>query len=163
MQSVSQIWSFFQVSVIKRRIKLTTRATDETPKHINWMWVQYMHKTVFVCSHFKESRSDESFYLQLQVLRNQVDHKKIPKPIYLITNLAYQLKPHYSRNMYLRPRLDTCADVNIMPASVYHLIFKDPDMKKITLCKMQIGTYMADTVKIVGLAHSMLYTHIVRS
>ena len=33
---------------------------------------------------------------------------------------------------------------------MYHLIFKDPEMKKITPCKMQIGTYMADMVKIVG-------------
>ena len=52
--------------------------------------------------------------------------------------------------MYLRARLDTCAGVNIMPASVYHLIFTDPEMKKITPCKMQIGTYIADTLKIVG-------------
>ena len=52
--------------------------------------------------------------------------------------------------MYLQARLDTCADVNIMLASVYHLIFKDPEMKKITPCKMQIGMYTADTVKIVG-------------
>ena len=51
--------------------------------------------------------------------------------------------------MYLA-RLDTCADVNIMPASVYLLIFKDPEMKKITPCQMQVGTYMTDTVKIIG-------------
>ena len=50
--------------------------------------------------------------------------------------------------MYLQARLDTCPDVNIMSASVYHLIFKDPEMK-ITLCKMQISTYMADHIKIV--------------
>ena len=104
----------------------------------------------FVCSHSEESSSDESFCLQLQVQRNQVEGKKIPKPVYLITNLAYQLKPHHSKNMYLKARLDTCPDVNIMPASVYHLIFKDPEMKKITSCKMQIGTCMADMVKIVG-------------
>ena len=42
---------------------------------------------------------------------------------------------------------DTSAHVNIMLASVYHLIFKDPEMKKITPCKIQIDTYMADTVK----------------
>ena len=52
--------------------------------------------------------------------------------------------------MYIQARLDTCADVNIMPASVYHLIIKDPEMKMITPCKMQIGKYTADTVKIVG-------------
>ena len=37
-----------------------------------------------------------------------------------------------------------------MPASVYYLIFKDPKMKKHAPCKLQIGTYTADTVKIVG-------------
>ena len=46
--------------------------------------------------------------------------------------------------------LDTCTDMNIMPASVYQLLFKDPEMKKIKLCKMQISTYTADTVKIIG-------------
>ena len=101
-----------------------------------------------VCSHSKESSFYESFCLQLQVQRNQVEGKKIPKPVYIITNLAYQLKLHHSRNMYLQARLDTCGDVNIMQASVYHLIFKDPEIKKITPFDMQIGTYMADTVKL---------------
>ena len=40
--------------------------------------------------------------------------------------------------------------MNIMPASVYQLVFKDPEMRKIKLCKMQISTYTADTVKIIG-------------
>ena len=37
-----------------------------------------------------------------------------------------------------------------MLASVYQLVFKDPEMRKIKLCKMQISTYTADTVKIIG-------------
>ena len=37
-----------------------------------------------------------------------------------------------------------------MPASVYHLVFKDLEMKKLQPCKMQISTYTADTVKIIG-------------
>ena len=41
--------------------------------------------------------------------------------------------------------------MNIMPASIYQLVFKDPEMKKIKPCKMQISTYTADTVKIIGL------------
>ena len=52
--------------------------------------------------------------------------------------------------MYLWRRLDTCADVNNMLASVYWLVFKDPEMKKLAPCKQQIGTYTADTVKIIG-------------
>ena len=69
---------------------------------------------------------------------------------HLITNLPYRLKQHENRNLYLRARLDTCADVNIMPASVYKLVFCDPNLEKLTPNKLQIGTYTNDTVKIVG-------------
>ena len=37
-----------------------------------------------------------------------------------------------------------------MSASVYQLLFKDLEMKKIELWKMQISTYTADSVKIIG-------------
>ena len=57
---------------------------------------------------------------------------------------------HENRNLYLRARLDTCADVNIMPASVYKLVFHDPNLEKLIPNKLQIGTYTNDTVKIVG-------------
>ena len=103
-----------------------------------------------VCNQSEESSSDESFCLQLHIQCNQVEGKKIPNPVHLITNLAYQLKPHDSRNMCQQTWLDTCADVNIMSASVYQLIFKDPGMKKITPCSMQISTYRTDKVKIIG-------------
>ena len=57
---------------------------------------------------------------------------------------------HENRNLYLRARLDTCTDINIMPASVYKLVFQDPNMEKLIPNKLQIGTYTNDTVKIVG-------------
>ena len=37
-----------------------------------------------------------------------------------------------------------------MMASVYQLVFKDPEITKIKPCKMQVSTYTADTVKIIG-------------
>ena len=37
-----------------------------------------------------------------------------------------------------------------MLVSMYCLVFKDPEMQKLAPCKLQIGTYTADTVKIVG-------------
>ena len=52
--------------------------------------------------------------------------------------------------MYLRARLDTCADINLMPASVYQLVFKDPKMQKLTPSNLQVGTYTTESVKIVG-------------
>ena len=40
--------------------------------------------------------------------------------------------------------------MNIMPASVYKLVFIDPNLEKLAPNKMQIGAYTNDTVKIVG-------------
>ena len=71
-------------------------------------------------------------------------------PIHLITNLAYRLTLHHTRNLYLRARLDTCADVNLMSVSVYKLVFQDPNMKKLDPSSLEIGTYTTDTVKTVG-------------
>ena len=68
----------------------------------------------------------------------------------LITNLAYRLKPHHRRNMYLRDRLDTCANVDVMPLSVYKLVFQDPDCKTLAPSKLELGTYTTNTVKLVG-------------
>ena len=64
--------------------------------------------------------------------------------------MAYRLKPHHTRNLYLKARLDTCADVNLMPASVYKLVFQDPNMKALAPSSLEIGTYATNTVKIVG-------------
>ena len=101
-------------------------------------------------SHLEDSSSEESFYLQLQIQSHHAEGKQIPNPIHLIMNLAYWLKPHHTRNMYLWAWLDTCANMNIIPASVYWLVFKDLEMSKIKLCTMQISTYTTDTVKIIG-------------
>ena len=55
-------------------------------------------------------------------------------------NLAYHLKLHHTKNMYLRAWLDMCTNVNIMAATIYQLLFKDLEMKKIKPCKMQISS-----------------------
>ena len=67
--------------------------------------------------------SDNSFCLQLQIKHVQAQNIVDKKPTCLITNLPYRLNMHENRSIYLRARLDTCADVNIMPASVYKLVF----------------------------------------
>ena len=87
-----------------------------------------------ICSHPEGlSSSDDSFCLQVKIQHSQADCNKIPTPSHLITNLTYRLKPHHTRNQYLRGRLDTCADVNDMPASVYKLVFNDSDLKSLFL------------------------------
>ena len=98
----------------------------------------------------EDSTSEDSFCLQIKIKQKQVQEQRVPKAIHLITNLAYRFQPHYHRNLYLRARLDTCADVNLMPASMYQLVFKDPKMQKLTTSNLQVGTYTTDSVKIVG-------------
>ena len=53
------------------------------------------------------SSSDESFCLQVKIQHSQAEGKKIPTPYHLITNLIYKLKPHQTRNQYLRARFNT--------------------------------------------------------
>ena len=93
--------------------------------------------------------SDESFCLQVKIQPTQAN-AKIPTPHHLITNLAYKLKPHHKRNQYLRARLEACDDVNIMPMSVYKLVFQDPDCKKLAPSKLEVGTFTTNKIKVVG-------------
>ena len=109
----------------------------------------YTHEDSMCSQSSDLTSSDESFCLQVKIQCTQAN-TKIPTPHHLITNLAYRLKPHHNRNQYLRARLDTCADVNIMPVSVYKLVFQDPDCKKLASSKLEIGTYTTDTVTLVG-------------
>ena len=101
-------------------------------------------------SQTESESSDNSFCLQLQIKCVQAQNKIDKKPACLITSLPYGLKQHENGNLYLRARLGTCADVNIMPASVYKLVFHDPNLEKLSPYRLQIGTYTNDIVKIVG-------------
>ena len=96
------------------------------------------------------SSSEDSFCLQVRIRRQLDRTQKSPKLTHLITNIAYQLKQHHTRNQYLRARIDTGAKVNLIPVSVYRLIYYDHDLKKLTPCRLKIGTYTTDTIKIIG-------------
>ena len=67
-----------------------------------------------------------------------------------MTNLVYHLQLHHKRNQYLHARLDTCADVNLMPMAIYCLMFEDPGLRKLTPSHMEIETHTNDVVKIIG-------------
>ena len=86
----------------------------------------------------------------MKVQKTQLTNPQLPKPVYLMTNLVYLLKMHHRRNQYLCARLDMCADVNLMPVTVYQLMFKDPNLQKLTPLTLEIEIYMNDVVKIIG-------------
>ena len=99
---------------------------------------------------------EDSFCLQMKIHRTQISHLEVPKPIYLMANLAYHLQEHHKRNQYLWARLDTCTDVNLMLMAVYCLMFKDPGLEKLTPSNMEIETYTNDVVKIIGTCYFYL-------
>ena len=90
----------------------------------------------------EDSTSEDSFCLQVKIKCKQGKEQKLPRPTHLITNLAYRLKPHHTRKLYLRARLDTHADVNLMPASVYQLVFNDAKIQKLAPSKFFIDSHI---------------------
>ena len=54
------------------------------------------------------------------------------------------------QNKFLRVKLDTCADVNIMPVSVYKLVFQNQDCEKlVSSSKLEISTYITNKIKVI--------------
>ena len=50
----------------------------------------------------------------------------------------------------LRMRVDMCADINIMPLSVYQTIFKDPKKERIMSTGIQVTTYNDSILDLLG-------------
>ena len=98
----------------------------------------------------EDSCSDDSFILyQVKAVINQAK-SRLPKKTYLIANLPYQIKQHQSHHKYLRVHLDTCADVNIMPKSVYQMMFNDTDVKHLADNDISLEVYTDHQVNILG-------------
>ena len=101
------------------------------------------------------SSSDDSFCLQMQVKSAQPE-TKMQATQHLVTNIEYKLKPH-RRTKFLRARIDTCSNVNVMPVSVYHLTYKDPDCTKLAPSnKDGIFTYTTEKIKVIGSCELLL-------
>ena len=103
-----------------------------------------------------ESGPEDTFCLQMKIHRTHISHPEVPKLVYLMANLAYHLQEYHTRNQYLRARLNTFTDVNLMPMAVYCLMFKDPQLKKLTPPNMEIETYTTEVMKIIGTCHFYL-------
>ena len=72
-------------------------------------------------------------------------------PQHLVTNLEHKLKPYKKKTKFLRARIDTCANVNLMPISVYKLLYKDPDCQKLVPSSISnVTTYSTEKIQIVG-------------
>ena len=95
-------YSHFSSLCYQKKTWVHHKSSHRNPKahklHAGPMYVQDSSNH----SHSKDSSSDESFCLQLQIQSNHAEGNQIPNPIHLIMNLAYQLKLHHTRNMCLQ-------------------------------------------------------------
>ena len=96
------------------------------------------------------SSTEDSFCLQVKIQRPNKKTHQSSNTTHLIMNIAYKLKPHHNRNRYLQVQIDTGVEVNLMPVSVYKLIYQDNDLHKLSPCNLKIGMYTADTINIIG-------------
>ena len=85
---------------------------------------------------------------------NQVKEPHEPEPpvdkkIVMVT-IPYTKTPNEETKNCLRMRVDTCADINIMPLSVYQTIFDDIKRQKLLPTGIQVTTYNDSTLDLIG-------------
>ena len=70
---------------------------------------------------------------------------------HLVTNVQYKVKPHGKKTKFLRARTDTCSNTNVMPASIYKILYNDPDCTKLLPShKNGINTYTNQKMPVLG-------------
>ena len=86
----------------------------------------------------------------MQIKKPQADQESC-KTQHLVTNLQYKVKPHGKRTKFLRARIDTCSNANVMPASIYKILYNDPDCTKLPPSKKNgIKTYTKQRIPVIG-------------
>ena len=96
------------------------------------------------------SESEDSFCLQMQMKKSQADQESCDTQ-HLETNLHYKVKPYGKKTRILRAKVDTCSNTNIMPASIYKIIYNDPDCIKLQPSKKKgIQTYTKQKIPMIG-------------
>ena len=85
---------------------------------------------------------------------NQVKEPREPEPpvdkkIVMVT-IPYAKTLKEETKDCLRMRVDTCADINIIPLSVYQTIFDDVKKEKLLPTGIQVTTYNDSTLNLIG-------------
>ena len=103
-----------------------------------------------ISGHSSDSSFSEEgpFYLQIKV-QDKKANTSVPVPKHLVTNLEFKVKPHKRKTKFLWARAYTCADVNLIPVSIYKKLFKDEDCTLIVPSNLQLATYTNKKGKII--------------
>ena len=78
------------------------------------------------------SESDDSFCLQMQIKPAQADQESCETQ-QLFTHLKYKLKYHRRSTKFLRTRIDTCSNANVMSASTLNSAYNEKKYVEILL------------------------------
>ena len=93
-----------------------------------------------------------AFQLCAQPQKN-VHHQKVTTGYTqkcLYANIPYRLQPYHKHNKYLCVQCDTCADINLMPESVYKLLFNDHQTSKLVRNDIDLIVYTRHSVNLIG-------------
>ena len=69
---------------------------------------------------------------------------------HLYANIPYQLNPYHRHNKYLCIQLDTYANVNLMPESVYKPVFNNLQTAKLAKNDTDLTVYTRHSVDLIG-------------
>ena len=86
---------------------------------------------------------------QIQVLSHTVKEVH-PEKSLLMAELAYTTKAHTHHSKKIRIHTDTAADVNVMPVSVYRMVFQDPNLKNLKSMNMTLGVNTNSEIPVLG-------------
>ena len=104
----------------------------------------------------QECDNDDEFMIAFQLcaqpqrsIHNQrVNTSYAQKHLY--ANILYQLKPYHNHNQYLCVQLNMCTDVNLMPESVYKLVFNDLQTATLAKNDIDLTVYTRHSVDLIG-------------
>ena len=68
----------------------------------------------------------------------------------LHANIPYRLQPYHKHNKYLCVQIGTCTDVNLMPESIYKLVFNDLHTSKLAKNDIDLTVYRRHSVDLIG-------------
>ena len=84
-----------------------------------------------------------AFHLHAQPQRS-IHNQRVTKGYtqkHLYANIPYQLKSYHKHIKYIHVQLNTCADGNLMPESVYKIVFNDVQTTKLAKNDIDLTVY----------------------
>ena len=124
------------------------------PKQAHQIFVPKHYNKLYQNTHECDNDDDFMIAFQLHAQPERSIHNQRVTTSYaqkcLYVNIPYWLKPHHKHNKYLHVQLDTYTNVNLMPESVYKLVFNDPQKAKLAKNDIDLTVYTRHLVDLIG-------------